>query len=68
YDLSLVDFEALQQAGPATTQTAQSSQGSNGSQGGPGAPGAQGSGQVQAASAVLRNLTPTAIPGQTPQQ
>lgn len=68
YDLSLVDFEALQQAGPATTQTAQSSQGSNGSQGGPGAPGAQGSGQVPAASAVLRNLTPTAIPGQTPQQ
>jgi hypothetical protein len=67
YDLSLVDFEALQQAGPAT-QSAQGAQGSAGSQGTAGAPGSPGAGQVPAASAVLPNLTPPTIPGQTPQQ
>jgi HAE1 family hydrophobic/amphiphilic exporter-1 len=60
YDLSLVDFEALQQAGPAQASGTQSSQGSQGSQ------SAQGS-QVPAASAP-RPVTPTtpSIPGVTP--
>ena len=55
YVLSLVDFEALQEAGPA---------GSGGSQ------GSAGSGQVPAAGAVLRAVTTTSsnIPGVTPGQ
>jgi HAE1 family hydrophobic/amphiphilic exporter-1 len=57
YDLSLVDFEALQQAGPAQASGTQSSQGSQTAQGA----------QVPAASAP-RPATPTtpSIPGLTP--
>ena len=58
YDLSLVDFEALQQAGPQGSgsqgsqgsQGAQSSQGSQGSQGTPVATGAQSSPRTTGAS------------------
>jgi HAE1 family hydrophobic/amphiphilic exporter-1 len=65
YDLSLVDFEALQQAGPVQ---AAGTQGSPGSQGSQGSEGSQG-GQVPAASAP-RPAAPTtpAIPGITPGQ
>jgi HAE1 family hydrophobic/amphiphilic exporter-1 len=59
YVLSLVDFEALQEAGPAGAPGA-SSQGSSG----------QSAPQVPAAGAVLRSLTTTSstIPGVTPPQ
>ena len=61
YDLALVDFDALQQAGPAN-QNGQGSQGAQSAQGSQGAPGGQ-SAPPAATSGQRATGVPSGIPG-----